>query len=70
MKYRFKLMCGALALTFMVLFGTVAFAHSTNTSMANPVMSSARVSLDKQRQEERKEWRRRRHHRHRRHWRR
>jgi hypothetical protein len=41
MKNRFKTMSGALALTFMLLFGAVAFAHTTNTSMANANISSA-----------------------------
>ena len=40
MKNRFKIMSGALALAFMLLFGAVAFAHTTNTSLANPNMSS------------------------------
>jgi hypothetical protein len=41
MKYRFKTTVGALALMFMLLFGAAAFAHTTNTSMGNPNMSSA-----------------------------
>ena len=40
MKNRFKIMSGALALTFMLLVGAVAFAHPAKTSMANPNMSS------------------------------
>ena len=76
MTYRFKTMVSALALTFMVLFGTIAFAHADNGRLANPLMSSGRMSpQDKERKEERKEERKqvrrhRRHHRHRRHWRR
>ena len=43
MKNRFKTISGALALTFMLLFGAVAFAHTSNTSMANPNVSAAEM---------------------------
>ena len=43
MKTRFKTMSGALALTFMLLFGAVAFAHTANTSVANPNMSASEM---------------------------
>jgi len=36
MKNRIKTISGALALTFMLLFGAVAFAGTANASMANP----------------------------------
>ena len=66
MKNRFKTTVGALALMFMLLFGTAAFAHTTNTSMGNPNMSSAGMSSAN---DQRWEWRRhRRHNRWRRHW--
>ena len=59
MKNSFKTMSGALALTFMLLFSAVAFAHTGNTSMANPNMSASEMSSA------RKEgWRVRRHRRH------
>jgi hypothetical protein len=65
MKNRFKAMSGALALTFMLLFSAVAFAHTTNTSTGNPNMSAPGMpSADNQR------WKHRRHRRHRRHLRR
>ena len=59
MKNRFKTMSGALALTFMLLFGAVAFAHTSNTSMANPNMSAA--EMPSARNERYKNWRHRRH---------
>ena len=58
MKNRFKIMSGALALTFMLIFGAVAFAH-TNTSMANANMSSEGQQLARK-----ERWERRRHRRH------
>jgi hypothetical protein len=63
MKNRFKTMSGALALTFILLFGAVAFAHATNRSIANPIMSSA--GLPSAGNERRNIRRHRRHHRHR-----
>lgn len=59
MKNRFKTISGALALTFMLLFGAVAFAHTSNTSMANPNMGSA--EMPSARNERYKNWRHRRH---------
>lgn len=63
MKNRFKTISGALALTFMLLFGAVAFAHTNNAGIANPNTGSTGVpSKDNQQWK----WRRhRRHHRHR-----
>jgi len=62
MKTRFKTMSGALALTFMLLFGAVAFARTTNASMASPNLSSAPQQLGR---DIRRDTRRhRRHHRH------
>jgi hypothetical protein len=43
MKTRFKTMSGALALTLMLLFSAVAFAHTANTSMAKPNVSAAEM---------------------------
>ncbi|HXD33738.1 MAG TPA: hypothetical protein VN643_21640 [Pyrinomonadaceae bacterium] len=69
MKYRFKIMSSTLGLTFMLLFGAVAFAHTTNKSMAKPVMSSARMMpASKDRWDKHKHHRH--HRRHHRHWRR
>lgn len=63
MKNRFRTMSGALALTFMLLFGAVAFAHTTNASMASPNLSSAPKQLARDiRQDIRRH--RRHHHRH------
>lgn len=59
MKNRFKTISGALALTFMLLFGAVAFAHTSNTSMANPNVSAA--EMPSARNERRKNRRHRRH---------
>jgi len=44
MNYKFKIMGSGLALTFMLLFGVVAFAHTANQSMAKPAISSALMS--------------------------
>ena len=58
MKTRFRTISGALALTVMLLFSAVAFAHA-NTSGANPNMSaSAMPSARFER------WKNRRHRRH------
>ena len=63
MKNRFKTMSGALALTFMLLFGAVAFAHTTNTSMANLNRSaSEKSSARNERLKLRRRHHRRRHH--------
>jgi hypothetical protein len=63
MKNRFRTMGGALALTFMLLFGAVAFARTTNANMASPNLSSAPKQLERNiRQDIRRH--RRHHHRH------
>ena len=59
MKTRFKTMSGALALTFMLLFGAVAFAHTANTSVANPNVSAAEMPSARN-----ERWRKRHHRRH------
>lgn len=64
MKNRFKAMSGALALTFMLLFSAVAFAHTTNTSMTKPSMNAPGTPYARN-----ERWRRS-HRRHRRHLRR
>jgi hypothetical protein len=63
MKNRFKAISGAVALTFMLLFGVVAFANTTNRSMPSPNLSSAPKQLS--RNDRRAIRRHRRHHRHR-----
>jgi len=59
MKTRFKTMSGALALTFTLLFSAVAFAHTANTSVANPTMSAS--AMPAARNNPWKKWRHRRH---------
>lgn len=59
MKTRFHTMSGALALTFMLLFGAVAFAHTANTSVANPNMSASEMPSARN-----ERWKNRRHRRH------
>jgi hypothetical protein len=44
MKNRFKTMSGALALTFMLLFGAVAFAGTASASVAIPNNSAEGLS--------------------------
>ena len=62
MKTRFKTLIGALALTFMLLFGAVAFGRTANASVGNPNMSaSAAPSARNER------WKNRRHRRYMRH---
>jgi hypothetical protein len=61
MKNRIKTISGALALTFMLLFGAAAFAHTTNAGIANPNMGSTGAPA-------RNEGNRRRHRRHHRRW--
>jgi hypothetical protein len=59
MRTRFKTMSGALALTFMLLFGAVAFAHAANTSVPNPTMSASEMPAARN-----DRWKHRRHRRH------
>ena len=62
MKTRFKLISSALALTFMLLFSAVAFAHAANTSVPNPTMSASEMPAARNQR-----WKHRRHRRHMRH---
>ena len=62
MKNRFKTMSGALALTLMLIFSAVAFAHTGKASMGSPNLSSAPKQLA--RNVRRDIRRHRRHHRH------
>lgn len=62
MKTRFKTLSGALALTFMLLFGAVAFGRTANASVANPNMSASEMPSARN-----ERWKYRRHRRHMRH---
>ena len=59
MKTRFKTMSSALALTFILLFSAAAFAHTANTSVANPNISAAEMASARN-----ERWKNRRHRRH------
>jgi hypothetical protein len=59
MKNRFKTISGALALTFVLLFGAVAFAHTSNAIVANPNLSSLGMPWARN-----ERWKNRRHRRH------
>ena len=62
MNKRFMTISGAFALTFMLLFGGVAFAHATNTNKAKPKMSASEMPSARN---DRRKHRRHRHHKHR-----
>ena len=65
MSNRFKSMSGVLALTFMLLFGAVAFARTANPSMTNRNMGSPEMpSAPKEHWNKKRHHRRHHHHRH------
>ena len=63
MKTRFKTITGALALTFMLLFGAVGFARTANAREAKPNVSASSATPSARNER----WKNRRHRRHMRH---